>query len=109
MSLKSDKEIFKIHAQFCSAIANETRLQIIWLLQKQEYCVSELAEELEITVPNTSQHLKILKDQGAVTGRKDGQQVYYKITNKKFVEGYKLIREGIIEIHRSKDKVFMAN
>lgn len=94
---KNDPELFKIHADFCSMFSNEKRLTILWKLSEKEYSVGELAKELGISIPNTSQHLRIMRDKGAVLERKVGQSVFYRIANKKFIQGYKLIREGIIE------------
>ena len=101
-----DLHIFKIHADFCAALGNEKRLQILWLLQDGERSVGELATEIGISTPNVSQHLRVLRTQGAVLERKEGQQVYYRIANKKFMQGCRLIRESIIENHLSKSELF---
>jgi len=103
-----DLEIFRIHADFCNAFSNEKRLRILWLLSEKECSVGELAKKLGITTPNVSQHLRIMKDRGAVIERKEGQQVYYRIASKKIIEGYKKIREGLIEILETKSKIFSS-
>lgn len=105
MFSSEEKQMFKIHADFCSALANEKRLQILWLLKEKEYSVGEMAAELEISTPNTSQHLRVLRNQGVVIENKVGQQVYYKVANSKFIEGCYTIREGILEAQRQKTKV----
>jgi len=102
-----DQEIFKIHAEFCSVLSNEKRLRIMWILQEGERSVSDIAEALDLTVTNVSQHLKILKNQYAVTERKDGKQVFYRITNLKFIEGCRLIRQGILENFKLRSEVFL--
>lgn len=102
-----DPEFFKIHAEFCSVLANEKRLRIMWILQNGERSVSEIAETLAIPVTNVSQHLRVLKNQGAVAEKKDGKQVYYRITNKKFIDGCRLIRQGIIENFIEKSEVII--
>jgi DNA-binding transcriptional ArsR family regulator len=101
-----DSEIFKIHADFCSVLANEKRLRIMWMLQEGEYPVGAIAERLGISVPNASQHLRVLKDQHAVAERKEGQQVFYRITSDKFIAGCRLIREGIMETLKSRSEAF---
>jgi len=103
-----DIEIFKLHSEFCQALANEKRLRILWLIAEQEYSVGELSKELNIPITNISQHLRILKDKGAVVERKAGQQVFYTVSNPKFIKGCKLIRESIIETHIEKSKLFSA-
>ncbi len=102
-----DSEFFKIHAEFCSILSNEKRLRIMWILQNGERSVSEIGEYLDIPVTNVSQHLKVLKNQGAVAERKEGKQVYYRITNKKFIEGCRLIRQGIIENFMERSEVII--
>ncbi len=101
---KEDPGIFKIHADFCSALASEKRLRILWILQDGEHTVSEMAAEIGISVPNVSQHLRVLRSQGAVIERKEGQQVYYRIANEKFIKGCRMIREGIVETQMSRSE-----
>jgi len=94
---KLNPEIFRIHADFCRVLCNATRIMIICLLAEGEKSVSELADILERPIPNVSQHLRVMRDKSAVVSRKEGQNVYYKIANNKFIQGCALIREGIIE------------
>jgi DNA-binding transcriptional ArsR family regulator len=63
------------------ALADESRLQIIHELLRQEASVRELASRLDIKVYNISKHLKILESAGLVLKRKDGAQRIYKITD----------------------------
>ena len=95
--MKPDHAIFELHADFCGVLSNSTRIMIMWLLADGEKSVTELAEATDVPIPNISQHLRIMRDRGAVLTRKEGQNVYYRIANPKFVQGYMLIREGILE------------
>jgi len=94
---KLNPEIFKVHAEFCGVLASATRIMIMWLLAEGEKSVSELAAELDLSVPNVSQHLRVMRDRGAVVFRKEGQNVYYRVANENFIKGYMHIRQGIIE------------
>ena len=69
----------------------------MWLLADGEKSVTQLAQALGFSIHNVSQHLRIMRDRGAVVARRDGQNVYYRISNPKFMEGFMLIREGILE------------
>jgi ArsR family transcriptional regulator, virulence genes transcriptional regulator len=89
--------IFALHASFCRIFGDEKRLKIMWFLADQERTVGEIAGHLEVSMPNASQQLRVLRDKGAVTYRKEGQTVYYRISNPKFLVGCQLIREGLIE------------
>ena len=94
----SDLTLFRLHAQFCSVFSHETRLRILWLLGSGEYCVSDIAGELGLSVQNVSQHLAVMRDKGAVTYRKCGQKACYSIANPKFLEAFMLIRSGLVEL-----------
>lgn len=61
------------------AIADETRLEIVKLLVKRSYCVGALARRLELTEAAVSQHLKILREAGFVSGEKHGYFVHYDV------------------------------
>jgi DNA-binding transcriptional ArsR family regulator len=101
-SLVSDmRPLFEMHAEMCQALANQHRLAIMYALKDGEKCVGDLAAELGISVHNVSQHLRILRQRLLVRSRKDGQTVYYSITNPKFVQACALIREALIEEHRA--------
>ncbi len=93
----SYEDIFELHASFCAIFASPTRLKIMWMLGKEEKTVGELAQMLGLSLPNVSQHLRIMKAQGAVRSRRDGRSIYYRVTNPKFLAGAKLIREGLME------------
>jgi DNA-binding transcriptional ArsR family regulator len=100
--------LYEMHAEMCQALANQYRLAIMHSLQDGERCVSDLAAELGISVHNVSQHLRILRQRLLVRSRKEGQTVYYSITNPKFVQACTLIREALIEEHRATGQSLMA-
>jgi DNA-binding transcriptional ArsR family regulator len=68
-------------AQFFKALGDDTRLQLIALLARQEpgqaLCVGRLAEEIGVTTSNVSQHLRVLKDLGLVRGERRGYRIHY--------------------------------
>ena len=62
------------------AFCDENRLQIISILQGGEKCACKLLEEIDITQPTLSHHMKILGDSGIVVGRKEGKWMHYSIS-----------------------------
>ncbi len=101
--------VFKVHAQLCQALANHHRLAILYVLSVQgETCVGDLAAELGTSQTNVSQHLRLLKERMVVQARREGQTVYYSITNPKFIEGCTLIRQALIEQHQTAGEYFIA-
>jgi DNA-binding transcriptional ArsR family regulator len=102
------RPVFRAHAELCKALANEHRLAIIYALSRGEKCVSDLAAELDISVYNVSQHLRLLKERQLVRSRKEAQTVYYAITNLKFIQGCTLIRQALVEEHQARGESLLA-
>ena len=69
----------KMAAMF-KAFADENRIQILELLRDGERCACRLLEEMKITQPTLSHHMKILCDSGIVVGRKEGKWMHYSIS-----------------------------
>ena len=102
------KPLFRMHAELCKAMANEHRQAILHTICGDEKCVSDLAAEIGISVHNVSQHLRVLKERRLVTSRKDGQTVYYRVTNQKFMEACALMRQALIEQHQEQGETLQA-
>jgi DNA-binding transcriptional ArsR family regulator len=69
--------------RFYKALGDETRLRLIVLLSQQEpggaMCVGRLARDLETTISNVSQHLRVLKDLGLVCSERRGRRIHYSL------------------------------
>ena len=63
------------------ALSDPTRLEILALLRQGERCVCELTGALDAAQSRLSFHLKVLKDAGLVTDRRDGRWVYYTLVD----------------------------
>ncbi|MEJ7813039.1 MAG: metalloregulator ArsR/SmtB family transcription factor [Gemmatimonadaceae bacterium] len=66
-------------AQLFHALSDETRLGILEMLRDGERCVCDLQTDLEAAQSRLSFHLRVLRDAGLVTDRKDGRWSYYSI------------------------------
>ena len=75
------------YAEVLEALADPTRREIFEKLRTGESPVGELAEGMPVSRPAVSQHLKVLKEAGLVTERKDGTRRYYSVD-----------REGLAEL-----------
>jgi ArsR family transcriptional regulator, virulence genes transcriptional regulator len=102
------RPIFEMHAELCKALASEHRLAILYYLKDGEKCVGDIAQELDISVHLVSQHLRILRQRLLVRARKEGQTVYYSITNPKFIQACSLIRQALIEQHSAEGQSLRA-
>src|SRR5215204_5531415 len=61
------------------ALGDETRLRIIALLSHGELCVCHIEKALELSQPNVSRQLSILRAANVVESRRGGTWVYYSI------------------------------
>lgn len=62
------------------AFCDENRVRILQLLLNGEKCACKLLEEMNITQPTLSHHMKILCDSGIVAGRKEGKWMHYSLS-----------------------------
>ena len=62
------------------AFCDENRIRILKLLRGGEKCACKLLEEMSISQPTLSHHMKILCDSGIVVGRKEGKWMHYSIS-----------------------------
>ena len=84
-------------AAIFKAFCDENRIRILKLLITGEKCACKLLEEINITQPTLSHHMKILCDSGIVVGRKEGKWTYYSISS----EGLRLCYEMPTGTHQS--------
>jgi ArsR family transcriptional regulator len=90
-----DGEACHVVSEFFSVYGNHTRISIFCALRNGRKTVSELAEHAGVTLQNASQHLRLMRDKGAVRAEREGQRVYYSIADPRFVQGVKLIHDAL--------------
>lgn len=61
------------------SLSDETRVRILHLLQKQDLCVCEMVEILDLDQPKISKHIAKIKQTDLITSSKNQQFVYYSI------------------------------
>lgn len=74
-----------------NALADQTRLRILYALANGELCVCDISRLLDMTGSAVSHQLRILRSQRLVHNRKDGRSVFYSLNDD--VED--LLREGL--------------
>ena len=67
------------YASAMDALGDPTRRRIFELLQSGPRAVGELAGELPVSRPAVSQHLRVLKEAGLVTERREGTRRIYRL------------------------------
>ena len=63
-------------------LGNPDRLLLLCQLTQGEFCVSELEAQLGIQQPTLSQQLGVLREEGLVSTRREGKQIFYKIESR---------------------------
>jgi ArsR family transcriptional regulator, virulence genes transcriptional regulator len=78
-----DAELMRSHAGDASrllrTLGNEKRLMLLCLLVEAERSVGDLNARLDLSQSALSQHLAVLRENGLVRTRRDGQTIYYSL------------------------------
>lgn len=86
---------FEATSAIFKQLSDPTRLQIFWILCHHEECVINIAALLDMSSPAVSHHLRSLHDSGLITSRREGKEVYYKVSD---TEGCNLIHKTVEQI-----------
>lgn len=79
-------------AAIARALADPKRLCVLETLARGERSVSDLSRDVGCQVPNMSQHLAVLRSAGLVAARRDRSTIYYRLSDPRVLEAYRLIR-----------------
>jgi DNA-binding transcriptional ArsR family regulator len=108
-SLITDKSIFEMQAEICKTLTNPKRIEILNTLRSEEKTVSELVATLGASKANVSQHLAVMRHKGILTTRRDGVNIYYRVSNPKVIEACALMKEVLFEQHAAKKKTMSGS
>jgi len=98
------ESFYNLHAELCKTISNPRRQAILDTIRNGELTVSELIEKTGVSQANLSQHLAILRSKGVVKTRRDGNCIYYSLSNIKILEAYDLISEVLEDSTTSREQ-----
>lgn len=73
-------------ALICKALGDSNRIQIVQMLSEGEKCGCNLLEELQVTQPTLSHHMRVLVECGLVNEYKEGKWHHYSINCERFCE-----------------------
>ena len=89
LTTEADRERY---AAISRALADPKRLCVLEILSNGERSVGDLSREASCHVPNMSQHLAVLRSAGLVESRRDGSTVFYRLSDPRILEAYRLIQ-----------------
>ncbi|MBU2444374.1 MAG: metalloregulator ArsR/SmtB family transcription factor [Bacteroidetes bacterium] len=93
----SDKKIYELHANICKALGNATRIEVIDALQNEEMTYGEIHKIIGGPKSSLAQHLIVLATKGILNQRREGLNVYYRITSVKVTKACQIMREVLID------------
>jgi hypothetical protein len=82
-------------ARLLKVIADESRLRILGLLVGREYTGKEISEQLDLTPPTVSHHMRKLVDAGIVRSRRDAQKQVYTLNSDLLLAARKVPESGL--------------
>jgi DNA-binding transcriptional ArsR family regulator len=85
-------EVNLLHANLCQALADPTRILILYALRDGPRHVTELSTTLESPQSTVSRHLKVLRDRSLVHTERTGAQVRYSLADARVIEALDTLR-----------------
>lgn len=108
-STLTDKTIFEMQAEICKTLTNSKRIEILSTLKNKEKTVTELVTALGASKANVSQHLAVMRHRGILATRRNGVNIYYRVTNPKIINACTLMMEVLLEQKTTKNKILEAH
>jgi ArsR family transcriptional regulator, virulence genes transcriptional regulator len=91
MKLEDLRESADKASSFLKSLANPQRLRIMCLIMEQERPVGELAEAVELNQSAVSQHLALMRREGLLKTRREGQTIYYQLADRNVTKFFGLL------------------
>ncbi len=99
-------DIYQLHAEMCKVFSNPIRIKLLNLLRDgKEHSVSELQKATGLGQANLSQHLGIMRHKGAVLPKRKGRQILYRISDKKIIVAFDIIRSVLSKNLKSRQRM----
>ena len=92
MNSTLELEINQLHAEICGGLADPTRILILYTLSQNSHNVTDLCNELNMSQPLVSRHLKVLRERGMVTSERHGTVMMYSLSDIRLIQALDLLR-----------------
>jgi len=86
-------------ATLCKVFSSAPRVLIVWFLAERERTVSEIADAIGASLPNTSQHLHLMELSNILDSRREHQNIYYRIADNE------LLKNCLVLANRPRDQL----
>lgn len=98
-------KVYSELARITKSMANPHRMEIIELLAQGEFSVEQIADQTNLPIANASQHLQVLKNAHLVDTNRQGNFIFYRLSNNNVFKAWKALRELGVERIESIEKV----
>jgi len=86
------QEVNQLHANICAALADPSRILILYLLADGPKHVNAIVKDLDLSQPTVSRHLKVLRERGLVQADREGQSMNYELSDLRVIQALDLLR-----------------
>ena len=93
-----NQEVHQLHSSLCYGLADPTRILILYAVHDSPLNVTELSQRLELPQPTVSRHLKVLRERGMVTARREAQSVFYSVADERIMQALDLMRAVLADL-----------
>lgn len=93
-----EDEFLELYVLMCQTISKPIRLKVLDIIGEGKMNVGELQKELDISMSSLSNHLNELYRAGVLGKEKQGNFVYYYLTQPKLLEGIARMQDLIKDI-----------
>ena len=90
-------KVYSELSRITKSLANPHRLEIIELLAQGEVSVEQIAEQTNLPIANASQHLQVLKQAQLVEINRQGNFIFYRLSNDNVFKAWKALRDLGVE------------
>lgn len=97
MEHEQERQLYRLQAELCQALAEPTRLEILHLLGERARAVKELVEATGQRQAKISQHLSILRQRGMVRTERQGTGVFYSLATPRILDACRITREILFQ------------
>ncbi len=90
-----NSNLIDLESSYLKAIAQPTRLRILYFLKDGEKCACEIIPRMKEDQSNVSRHLTHMRDMGILESRREGASIYYRIKDKRIFNLLSLVDEMV--------------
>ena len=102
------QRIFQMQCEICKALGNPMRLAIVDRLDQEETAAARLLADLGTSKANLSKHMAQLIHAGIVDSRRDGRQIFYRLTDSEIHKACSIMRSILYRRLKQGEKLASA-